>query len=198
MTAETRIGAGPAGLAAAAAARGSARAQTFVSYTCADGTNVSAAFFKGERGMRMQLDGKALSLPQRLAVSGARYAKSGVSFWIKGQEATLKRPKKKATLCKASEPPSRPEREPESESDNREPGELRYRRHLAERKKADQDRHRRHQRRKHRGASGAERGDRAGEQIDSASSPRTRPARDLQEILARPTAAMRSKPNTSA
>lgn len=77
-------------------------AQTFVSYLCADGTRISAVFFKGERNMRMQLDGRALSLPQRLAASGARYAKGGVSFWIKGQEATLKRPRQKATLCKTN------------------------------------------------------------------------------------------------
>ena len=77
-----------------------AGAQTFVSYLCADGTRISALFLKGERNMRMQLDGRALSLPQRLAASGARYAKGGVSFWVKGQEATLKRPRQKATLCK--------------------------------------------------------------------------------------------------
>jgi membrane-bound inhibitor of C-type lysozyme len=77
-------------------------AQSFVSYICADGTRISAVFFKGERSMRMQLDGRALSLPQRLAASGARYAKGGVSFWIKGQEATLKRPRQKATLCKVN------------------------------------------------------------------------------------------------
>jgi membrane-bound inhibitor of C-type lysozyme len=74
---------------------------TFVSYNCADGSNVSAAFFKGDNRMRMQLDGKSYALPQRLSASGARYAKSGVSFWIKGQEATLKRPKMPRTLCKA-------------------------------------------------------------------------------------------------
>lgn len=80
----------------------SAHAQsTFASYTCADGSNVSAAFFKGDNRMRMQLDGKSYALPQRLSASGARYAKSGVSFRIKGQEATLKRPKMPATLCKA-------------------------------------------------------------------------------------------------
>src|SRR5688572_17661381 len=80
----------------------SAHAQAiFASYTCADGSNVSAAFFKGDNRMRMQLDGKSYALPQRLSASGARYAKSGVSFWIKGQEATLKRPKMPATLCKA-------------------------------------------------------------------------------------------------
>lgn len=75
-------------------------AQTFVGYSCDDGTAVSAAFFKGEP-MRMQVDGKALTLPQRLSGSGARYAKAGVSFWVKGQEARLKRPKRKATSCKA-------------------------------------------------------------------------------------------------
>jgi len=76
-------------------------AQTFVNYACADGTPVAAAFFPGERKVHIQLDGKSRSLPQRVAASGARYAKGGVSFWTKGQEATLKRPKKKATLCKA-------------------------------------------------------------------------------------------------
>ncbi|MGD9924832.1 MAG: MliC family protein [Pseudorhodoplanes sp.] len=78
-----------------------ARAQTFVSYSCADGTSISGAFFKGERNMRIQMDGRALTLPQRLAASGARYAKAGVSFWIKGQDATLKRPKRKTTTCRA-------------------------------------------------------------------------------------------------
>lgn len=76
-------------------------AQTFVSYTCADGTIISAVFFMGERNMRMQIDGRSLVLPQRLSGSGARYAKGGVSFWIKGQQATLRRPKTKTTLCRA-------------------------------------------------------------------------------------------------
>jgi membrane-bound inhibitor of C-type lysozyme len=79
----------------------SAHAQIFVSYSCADGSTISAAFFRGEKRMHMQLDGKALVLPQRLSGSGARYAKSGVSFWLKGQEAILRRPKAKPTLCKA-------------------------------------------------------------------------------------------------
>jgi membrane-bound inhibitor of C-type lysozyme len=73
----------------------------FVNYQCADGTQVVAAFSKGDNRMRVQFDGHSHTLPQRLSASGARYASSGVSFWIKGQEATLKRPKAKATLCKA-------------------------------------------------------------------------------------------------
>jgi membrane-bound inhibitor of C-type lysozyme len=77
------------------------QAQTFVSYACADGTPVMAAFFPGEKRVHIQVDGKSRSLPQRIAASGARYAKGGVSLWTKGQEAWLKRPKKKVTLCKA-------------------------------------------------------------------------------------------------
>jgi membrane-bound inhibitor of C-type lysozyme len=73
----------------------------FVSYGCADGTQISAAFYKGDNRARLQFDGHVYALPQRLSASGARYARSGVSFWIKGQEATLRRPKVKATLCKA-------------------------------------------------------------------------------------------------
>jgi membrane-bound inhibitor of C-type lysozyme len=76
-------------------------AQTFVKYSCADGTQISAAFFTGDKRVHMQLDGKAVVLPQRISASGARYAKRGVSFWVKGQEATLKRPKAKTTMCRA-------------------------------------------------------------------------------------------------
>jgi membrane-bound inhibitor of C-type lysozyme len=77
-----------------------AAAQIFANYVCADGSQVAAAFFPQERNVRLQLDGKSVSLPQRLSGSGARYAKGGTTFWIKGQDATLKRPKKKSTLCK--------------------------------------------------------------------------------------------------
>jgi membrane-bound inhibitor of C-type lysozyme len=76
-------------------------AQIFANYVCDDGASLTAAFFTGDRTMRMQLGGKALALPQRLAASGARYAKGGVSFWLKGQQATLKRPKARATTCRA-------------------------------------------------------------------------------------------------
>ncbi len=75
-------------------------AQIFASYVCDDGTPVSVVFFPKEKNLRMQLDGKALSLPQRLSADGGRYAKSGVSFWVKGQQATLKRPKTKTTICR--------------------------------------------------------------------------------------------------
>lgn len=73
----------------------------FVNYQCADGTQAVAAFYTGDNRVRLQVDGQAHTLPQRLSASGARYSKRGVSLWVKGQDATLKRPKTKATLCKA-------------------------------------------------------------------------------------------------
>lgn len=75
-------------------------AQTYLQYTCADGARPEVAFVEKARAAYVQLDGKALILPQRLSASGARYKKSGVTFWIKGNDAQLKRPKKKWTPCK--------------------------------------------------------------------------------------------------
>lgn len=78
---------------------GPAAAQKFFNYTCADGSQFVAAFIPQARAAYLQLDGKAMTLPQRLAASGARYAKGGVTFWIKGNTAQLKRPQKKWTQC---------------------------------------------------------------------------------------------------
>ncbi len=95
----TRLGFVPLVLFAGVTA---AHAQSnFANYFCADGTNVVSALYKDDNRIRLQFDGHAYTLPQRISASGARYAKSGVSFWIKGDEARLKRPKRKATLCKA-------------------------------------------------------------------------------------------------
>ncbi len=77
-----------------------ASAETFVQYRCDDGAQLSVMFPEKQRRLFMQLDGKSLTLPQRLAASGARYAKSGVTFWIKGNEAQLKRPRNKWTQCR--------------------------------------------------------------------------------------------------
>jgi membrane-bound inhibitor of C-type lysozyme len=68
-----------------------ASAQVYLSYRCEDGTQVSAVTYPGDRRIFLQLDGHALTLPQRLAVSGTRYSGSGVSFWIRKTSTTLKR-----------------------------------------------------------------------------------------------------------
>jgi membrane-bound inhibitor of C-type lysozyme len=75
-------------------------AQTYLQYRCEDGAQLAAAFVEKSNAAYVQLDGKSIILPQRLSASGARYKKSGVTFWIKGDDAQLKRPKKKWTQCK--------------------------------------------------------------------------------------------------
>ena len=68
-----------------------ALAQNTITYVCRDGLVFNAAFFTGERRVFLQLDGHALTLPQRLSATGKRYAKDGVTFRVKGQTATIKR-----------------------------------------------------------------------------------------------------------
>ncbi|NWG26360.1 MAG: MliC family protein [Pseudorhodoplanes sp.] len=69
--------------------------KTFL-YDCDGGLQV-AVYFDRDAAF-IQLDGKALKLPQRLSGSGARYAKGGVSFWIKGNDAMLKRTRTGKTI----------------------------------------------------------------------------------------------------
>ena len=67
-----------------------ASAQVFAHYNCSDGAQFAAAFYEGS--VAIQIDGKSLLLPQRVALPGnVRYAKSGVSITVKGQSVTLKR-----------------------------------------------------------------------------------------------------------
>ena len=80
-------------LLAAAAASGlafaaPASAQTYASYGCESGIRFAAAFFDGYAAV--QIDGKSLLLPQRVAITGARYSKSGVVLTVKGLNVRLK------------------------------------------------------------------------------------------------------------
>jgi membrane-bound inhibitor of C-type lysozyme len=73
-------------------AAGPAAAQKFVNYTCRDGSQFAAAFFRDTPMAYLQLDGKGLSLPRRFSpLRGARYAKSGITFVVNGDAATLRR-----------------------------------------------------------------------------------------------------------
>jgi membrane-bound inhibitor of C-type lysozyme len=80
---------------------GTASAQTFLHFTCTGGAQFEAALFSDTRAVFLQLDGKSLRLPKRLAASGSRYSKGGVTLRIKGRTATLKRGGK-ALDCKAN------------------------------------------------------------------------------------------------
>ena len=87
-----------AGIAAASSA---AFAQsTFKNYRCADGTQFVVGFFQYDSRAHLQLDGKAVTLAKRLALSGSRYSGSGVTLKVtKAGATTLKYAKRPVTAC---------------------------------------------------------------------------------------------------
>ncbi len=75
-------------------------AQTFFMYHCHDGSEFVAAFYEGDKRAHLQLDGKAVTLPRRMSVSGSRYVKGDITLRIRKTGATLKRGKR-LTECTA-------------------------------------------------------------------------------------------------
>src|SRR5579872_3310276 len=77
-----------------------AAAESISVYQCADGLQFALAFYDADSHAHMQLNGKALSLPKRLALSGDRYSAGGVTLRIGKDGTTLKRPHEPVTTCK--------------------------------------------------------------------------------------------------
>ncbi len=76
-------------------------ADTLKTYRCQDGSEFVVALYDYERGRtaHLQLDGKALALPKRVAMSGLRYSKDDISVTTnKAGITTLKRGKR-VTEC---------------------------------------------------------------------------------------------------
>ena len=86
----TRIGA-VALTALAAALLSPASAQSFVHYECHGGSHFDLALFPDTKAAFLQLDGKSVRLPRFVSLSGTRYRKDGITVWIKGDRATLRR-----------------------------------------------------------------------------------------------------------
>jgi membrane-bound inhibitor of C-type lysozyme len=86
---------------AMAAASSAALAQsTFRNYRCADGAQFMVGFFQYDSRAHLQLDGKALTLPKRVALSGSRYQAKGVTLRItRAGVTTLKHAKRRTTTC---------------------------------------------------------------------------------------------------
>ena len=85
---------------AAAAGVAPALAQTsFQNYRCADGSQFIVGFFEYDKRAHLQIDGKAVTLGKRLALSGSRYSGSGVTLTIKKTGTMLKRARRAATAC---------------------------------------------------------------------------------------------------
>jgi membrane-bound inhibitor of C-type lysozyme len=84
-----------------AAAPSAASAQSsFRNYRCADGAQFMVGFFQYDSRAHLQLDGKALTLPKRVALSGSRYQGKGVTLRItKAGVTTLKHAKRPVTTC---------------------------------------------------------------------------------------------------
>ena len=90
-----------AALFVAAIATGSspASAQTFQSYRCSDGTRFLVGFFEYDKRAYLQIDGRAVTLGKRLALSGARYSGGGVTLKITAAGTTIRHAKRPATAC---------------------------------------------------------------------------------------------------
>ena len=60
--------------------------------------HVLLALFEGDKRAHLQLDGRAVTLPKRISLSGPRYAKGDISLKITKTGITLKRGKQ-STEC---------------------------------------------------------------------------------------------------
>ena len=76
-----------------------AAAQTFKSYGCADGTQFIVGFFQYDKRAHLQIDGKAVALTRRLALSGTRYTGGGTTLKITKAGTTIKHGKRPASVC---------------------------------------------------------------------------------------------------
>src|ERR1700716_1701661 len=86
-------------VAAVAIGASTAFAQTFQNYRCADGSQFIVGFFEHDKRAHMQIDGRAVTLGKRLALSGARYSGGGVTLKISRKDTTLKHAKRPTTAC---------------------------------------------------------------------------------------------------
>jgi membrane-bound inhibitor of C-type lysozyme len=76
-----------------------AQQTTFQSYRCADGSQFIVGFFGYDKRAHLQVDGKAVTLAKRVALSGSRYSGGGVTLKITKAGTTLKHAKRPGTAC---------------------------------------------------------------------------------------------------
>ena len=86
----------------AAAGSSPTPAQTFQNYRCADGTQFIVGFFEYDQRAHLQIDGRAVTLARRLALSGSRYSGGGVTLKITKTGTTVRHAKPAATACELS------------------------------------------------------------------------------------------------
>ena len=92
---------GAAMFGALAAGASPAAAQTFRTYGCTDGTQFIVGFFQYDKRAHLQIDGKAVALTRRIALSGARYSGGGIVLNIGNAGTTIKHGRRPASPCSA-------------------------------------------------------------------------------------------------
>jgi membrane-bound inhibitor of C-type lysozyme len=98
---------GALALAGVAGLPASAQAQRFIAYECSDGAQFQAALLDREGMAYLQLDGHAYQLPKKIAYTGTRYAKGGVTFWVRGNGRTTIKRAGKVSECFSVTTPGR-------------------------------------------------------------------------------------------
>ena len=76
---------------------------TFQNYRCADGTQFIVGFFEYDKRAHLQIDGRAVTLGKRFALSGSRYSGGGVTLKITKAGTTVKHAKRPVTACELTE-----------------------------------------------------------------------------------------------
>ena len=66
---------------------------------CADGTQFIVGFFQYDKRAHLQIDGKAVALNKRIALSGARYSGGGIVLKVGKAGTTIKHGKRPASAC---------------------------------------------------------------------------------------------------
>jgi membrane-bound inhibitor of C-type lysozyme len=96
----TAFGAALSALAIAAVPSAALAQSSFRNYRCADGSQFIVGFFQYDKRAHLQIDGKAVTLPRRVALTGSRYQGKGVTLRItKAGIVTLKHARRKTTTC---------------------------------------------------------------------------------------------------
>lgn len=73
---------------------------SFRNYRCADGSQFIVGFFQYDKRAHLQIDGKAVTLPKRVALTGSRYQAKGVTLRItRAGVVMLKHARRKTTTC---------------------------------------------------------------------------------------------------
>jgi membrane-bound inhibitor of C-type lysozyme len=86
--------------AALLVAPATAVADTFQTFVCADGSQFVAAFYPQDpRRAHLQIDGRAVALSRRVALSGTRYTGRGLTLKLSKAGASLQRGRRPAAAC---------------------------------------------------------------------------------------------------